>query len=439
MAARTQGKPEVDTSMPPDEPIEGEFIDDNEQSNGNASRPASTDALATVQKNALQVKTTYTTAIVVPKPRVLGGKGGVLERVLVEARLCGEDFLYSWTQGKGEKAKLVEGVSIDGAMIMLRNFGNCVCIPEIEEEGPMHWVFKATFIDLETGLTFPRLYRQRKGESHQRSGGDAERLTDIAFQIGQSKAIRNTVVSIMPGWLVSRATAASKDEALKGYKNLPEMVEKARAVFAQIGVTFEQLEAKVGRPSAQWTSDDVRLLIALQKGILSRETSVEREFPKPEPAAAATPGPTPPATGQQQAPPEAPAAAAAADSTAPCVACGKPVPSAVAVHVPPGMRFRHPDCAAPGAPPPPASPPPQATPAAPAAPPAPSPPAAPAATRAAAQGSLPGTAAAAPASTPRPAQADRRRQPQPDDQDDGPPPPDYKGNVFDDGDKGPRK
>ena len=107
--------------------------------------------------------------------------------VEMEAALTADDFFYSWTVKSKDGPKLVEGISIDGALILLSNWGNCICKPELlEDEAPTHWLFKVTFIDLERGFQMERLFRQRKSESHQRS--DGERLQDIAFQIGQSKA-----------------------------------------------------------------------------------------------------------------------------------------------------------------------------------------------------------------------------------------------------------
>lgn len=368
--ARMQGKPEVldgewDEGPPPDD---GQGQGDEEQ-NGTSM------ALATVRDYApVQVRTSYTQAIAVQRPRLLldlkdsSGKittKGVVSLVCEEAAVCGQDFFYSWTQGKGEKAKLVEGVSIDGAMIMCRQFGNCATEIRVAQESLAHWTFEATFIDIQTGWTFPRLYRQRKNESHQR--GDRDRLADIAFQIGQSKALRNVIVSAMPGYLVRRAMHAAKEEALRGYKEqLPAYIEKAKKVYGDLGVSPEQLEAKLGKPQNMWTSEDIRLLIALHRGIMARETSVAQEFAAPEPTPATNGAPAEQVPGSQPKPAAPPAlnaeqqrgvdAAAKGEQTAPCRVCGHPMVAADAVDCV-GFRFRHPSCAQAAPPTTPAAPP----------------------------------------------------------------------------------
>jgi hypothetical protein len=350
--ARTSGQPQMDTS----DPIDGVFEDD--QKNGAA--PA--DALTTVSA-AMRVQTRYTTAMVVQKPRDLDA---ITKRVLKEAELAAATFYYQWGQGKG----LVEGVSIEGAMIMVRNWGNCVADSRVVEEGPMHWIIDGIFIDLESGFTLSRQFRQRKSESHQKTGkdGDAERKVDIAFQIAQSKSQRNVVVRAMPGWLVAAALEKAKEAEAKGYATkIPEMIAKSVEAYGKLGVKMVDLEKKVGTPNAGWTSDDIRVLLALHRGIMARETSVPTEFPwlappaeTPDPKAAATPdaGATPPAQASADPPPTPPATpqttgpvATEAQAAGPeCIVCGKPVPGDKAAWVEAQNRWRHTSCALPVAP-----------------------------------------------------------------------------------------
>jgi hypothetical protein len=346
--ARTGTKPA--TEPDDNEPIEGEF--DNDQPGGGAA----VGALATVRGGAMKTQTSYHTAIAVQKPRSMAI---FTAKVVEEAALCGEDFYFGWKQG----GQQIEGVTIGGAMVMLRHYGNCALELDLVEEGPSHWIFKATFIDLESGMSLPRLFRQRKGESHQKSGGDAERNLDIAFQIAQSKCSRNVVLRAMPEWLVKKALAAAKAAEVDGLaKKLPAAIAKSKELFEKMGVKLIDLERFLGsedgnlpaaKPEATWTANDTRILGALYRGIIARETSVPKSFPWTVTEKQAPTGEVPPAAGD--APPASkpePTPTATAEQATPkvaCVVCGKEVGPADAVYTGQGMAFRHGGCPMPAA------------------------------------------------------------------------------------------
>ncbi len=52
--------------------------------------------------------------------------------------------------------------------------------------------------------------------------------------------------------------------------------------FGAMGVTAEQLEARIGRAHTEWTADDIATLAALGKAIKEGSTTVHEEFPAPE-------------------------------------------------------------------------------------------------------------------------------------------------------------
>lgn len=236
--------------------------------------------------------------------------------VIREAALCGEndEFEYRWTvNGKGGK-QTIEGVSVDGAMIMLRNFGNCAVETDVIENTPRHWVFRSTFIDWETGFTYERCFQQRKQPPLGMK--DEDRALDMAFQIGQSKSQRNTIVKAMPVWLVRAATNAARDAAAAGIKDVPAKAKEAISSFAKKNVTQAQLEAKIGATVDMWNVRDILTLRAIAKAIKDRETTVENEFPPIVEA----PAQLPPTEAPAAAPPaatEAPAAPASSPATPP--------------------------------------------------------------------------------------------------------------------------
>ena len=113
------------------------------------------------------------------------------------AMLLGERGFYRWPVRNKKKGTTdwVEGVSIKGAMALVKAYKNCrVACPVIVDLGS-HWRFHAVFIDFENGIEIERSFIQRK--SGGTMGDDAARREDMAFQIGLSKAERNVVVNAL--------------------------------------------------------------------------------------------------------------------------------------------------------------------------------------------------------------------------------------------------
>lgn len=186
----------------------------------------------------------YTTAMRVDRKRDVND---VLRRLLEEANLAGEDFYYGWGVGKDA----IEGPSQELAHALARCWGNCVVEPLPMSETPDAWVFTARFVDLETGFTIARQFRQsKKWTVHGKM--DAERKDDIRFQIGQSKAARNVVLKALPSWIVTQALTKAKEgvrkkiESLIASRGLVFAIDAACAALAKAGVTEDRLLAKLG-------------------------------------------------------------------------------------------------------------------------------------------------------------------------------------------------
>lgn len=149
-----------------------------------------------------KVQTGYQQAISVIQPRKIAI---VEKRLMEEARLAGESFYYSW--GRGDDA--IEGASIGLALAAARCFGNCAVEPQPVQETEEAWYLPTAFIDIETGFTLVRNFRQSKSWTvHGRH--DAQRKEDMRFQIGQSKSIRNVICNAIPKWIIDRAIEMAK-------------------------------------------------------------------------------------------------------------------------------------------------------------------------------------------------------------------------------------
>lgn len=192
-----------------------------------------------------QIKTQYATALSVQKPRELAT---VEKRCLQEADLAGESFFYGWGAGKDR----IEGPSIDCAMSLIRSYGNCAVELRPVIDMIDAWVFTAAFVDLETGFTLERQFRQSKRWTVHGKHDEA-RKEDIRFQIGQSKAIRNVVLNALPKWLSSKMVDKAKAgvrlsiEKLIGASGLEAVVKTVATRVGKFGVTEKQLLAKFGR------------------------------------------------------------------------------------------------------------------------------------------------------------------------------------------------
>ena len=124
-----------------------------------------------------------------------------------------------------------------------------------------------------------------------------------------ARRVRECIFSILPPWFVEEA----KTNCMATLKNgggvpLPQRIANITTHFAQDGVTIEQLEKKIGRPTGKWTDVDYAQLTITLTSLRNGETTRELEFP-PDATAITTKDIV--GDGKQPAPAEPPAAAPA--------------------------------------------------------------------------------------------------------------------------------
>jgi hypothetical protein len=226
-------------------------------------------------KTIQRVQTGYTTAVAVQKPRSLTE---FQNRVLEEAAIAGADFYYSWeVKTKGGGKAVVEGGAIGLAMCMHRNFMNCAIDGKVEET-PTHYIFTAVFVDLETGSTITRLFRQRKAQNI--GNYDVDRKEDIAFQIGQSKAIRNVILAAMPSWMTKKAIEAAKEAEIAGIQNIADARSKAVKYFLdEFSISKDRVEKVIGKSADDWSAADLAGLKGTITAIKEGRVKPEEAFP----------------------------------------------------------------------------------------------------------------------------------------------------------------
>jgi hypothetical protein len=213
----------------------------------------------------------------------------LLKKLRVLAAAAGEDWYYRYPVRKKVKDEetgeekwvrdYIEGPSIKCANNVSRLYGNDVVdVREFQELNA--YVFYARFIDLETGYSLTRPYRQRKSQATMKT--DAQRQEDIVYQIGVSKAIRNVICNALDMFTSFAAEEAKKSIIEQVGKKLDYYREKVLTRLADMKIDVKLVEIVRGRPVKDWLATDVARTIAelqaIQDGMATvRETYLDDE------------------------------------------------------------------------------------------------------------------------------------------------------------------
>jgi len=235
---------------------------------------SSTNDLISTQ-GLMQTKAQYTTAVQVIKKRNLNE---VILEVEKEAALAEDEFYYSWGQGKG----YIEGLSIGGALIIARNWGNSAVNVRVEE-GLDNYIFYGDFIDFQTGFNLTRPFRMAKKVLKKRDGSaiyDQERNDDIVFQIGASKCMRNVISNGVPKYLVSKGIEKAKDGVkakltkMGVAKATGKVIERAE----KLKVPSDRIEMTYGKKE-KWDIDKLVMISGALRTVEDGYGSIEDVFP----------------------------------------------------------------------------------------------------------------------------------------------------------------
>jgi hypothetical protein len=124
-----------------------------------------------------------------------------------------------------------------------------------------------------------------------------------------SRRVREMIFAILPPWFTEKAKELCNETlANGGGKPLAERIGDGIRGFGAMGVTVEQLEAKVGRLKDRWDGHDVARIGVIYASIQRGELTVEDEFPSQPVTAAEITGAAKPAKkpASKQAEPPAP-------------------------------------------------------------------------------------------------------------------------------------
>jgi hypothetical protein len=223
------------------------------------------------------------------------------------AEMFGDEWEYRFPvkNNKTNQTDWIEGATIGCTMAVARAYGNCdVAHTRTEDDGPA-WILYSTFLDLESGFTLTRGFRQRKGQS--RMGSDRARGEDIDFQIGVSKSTRNVVARALDDYVRYARQCARQRLTGSIAKRAGEYRDRIKAYLAENEYPLASVEGALGAKIDNWSHEQiatvVRTLAAHKDGILGDLDSVYE--PKPMGEAAPEEGPQPRQEPQEEARPVA--------------------------------------------------------------------------------------------------------------------------------------
>jgi hypothetical protein len=203
----------------------------------------------------------------------------ILQKLSQLAAAAGDDWFYRipFKDRKTGKTTFVEGPSVKLANDLARIYGNCDVDSWVSGEGADWWEITARFIDLESGFSMTRPFRQRKTAA--RIGGDdAGRRDEMSFGIGVSKAERNVVVNALQTYgdfAFEEARNALVDKVGKDVNGWrAKILERLEGMVA-----LPRVEAVIGRAAADWLAPDIARVAAMGKAIRDGMATVDETFP----------------------------------------------------------------------------------------------------------------------------------------------------------------
>jgi hypothetical protein len=226
----------------------------------------------------------------------------VLQKLATLAAAAGTDWFYRFPVKKKDGGQdWIQGPSIKLANDVARIFGNCAIEVREIDVGDA-FVFYARFSDIETGFSMERAYRQRKSQSSMRTR-DPDRSLDIAYSIGQSKAIRNVICNALQIYADYAFEQAQNSLVDRIGKNLEAWRKRTLERLAEIPVELPRVERVIGRSVKDWLAPNIAQIVAMVKSIADGMASIDEVFPAIEstsPPAPAAREEVPSATGGEE-------------------------------------------------------------------------------------------------------------------------------------------
>lgn len=206
-------------------------------------------------------------------------EANVMSKVQILGKVNGDSYYYGWfvNDKKLKKKVWIEGPTIKMAMDLARVYGNNQIDVRVIENAES-WIFYARFVDIETGYSITRAFQQRKSQRSQDTD-DIARQQDMAFQIGQSKAIRNVIIAAL-GTFADVAMAAAKESIIKRFeKNIDGAREAIRVLLTEMAIDHKRVEENCGLSTKDWTPAVAAKVWEQIQAIKNGVASLDEVFP----------------------------------------------------------------------------------------------------------------------------------------------------------------
>jgi hypothetical protein len=198
----------------------------------------------------------------------------------------------------------VSGETIHLARELARNWGNISHgVTELRRDDPGGTSEMQAFAwDLQTNVRSAHVFivpHRRDTKKGVRTLTDLRDIYENNANNG-ARRLREAIFSVMPIWYTAEAVELCR-ATLSGISGaeLETRIERAVRAYDRLGVTIDQLEAKVGRRRPQWTGQEFATLDVLFSSLRRNELTVEEAFPREDRrltvADVAEPEPAPPA------------------------------------------------------------------------------------------------------------------------------------------------
>jgi len=190
-------------------------------------------------KNAVQMRTQYTTAVIVPVPR---DEEKIIAKIEKIARYVGNDFFYLWPVKNKDEVSMISGGTIDLAETLVYYWSNIAIEHDIEDLGNSCKI-KHGLIDGERGLQWRRTTIVHKPKDTP-GGWDKARWERMNLNKANSYNLRDLVFSVIPRWMKNKIINVAKEAELK--KASDELsTGKAKDFFLVIQTEYHLSESEL--------------------------------------------------------------------------------------------------------------------------------------------------------------------------------------------------
>lgn len=212
-----------------------------------------------------------------------------LQNVLMECQRpkLAEAAQYEYPKGDS----VVTGPSIRLVEVLARHWGNIDSgVAEIDTHSD-HTVVKAYAWDLENNVSDEKTFAVQHVRTTKRGSYKLTDERDIYEMVANKAARRkrSCLLAVMPGWYVEAALDACNEtlrNSVANGKTIEEVREAVVTAFAEIGVSPDNIAAKLSRPIDKLDPNDIvklrHLYAAIKDGFVKAQDAFDLAAPTPE-------------------------------------------------------------------------------------------------------------------------------------------------------------